>query len=145
MAAALWREVEAAALELFARGQELARQSGLILADTKYEFGTTPGGELLLIDEMHTPDSSRYWVTDTYEARLGRDEEPESLDKEVVRRALIDAGYDGHGMPPTLEAAVWEATSQRYIDAYERLTGLTFQPGSYPVEDRIREVLGHAA
>jgi phosphoribosylaminoimidazole-succinocarboxamide synthase len=145
VAAALWREVEAAALELFARGQELARQSGLILADTKYEFGTTRAGELLLIDEIHTPDSSRYWVAETYEARLSRGEEPESLDKEVVRRALIDAGYDGHGMPPTLEAAVWEATSQRYIDAYERLTGLTFQPGSYPVEDRIREVLGHAA
>ena len=145
VAVALWREVEAAALELFARGQELARQSGLILADTKYEFGTTPAGELLLIDEVHTPDSSRYWVADTYEARLNRNEEPESLDKEVVRRALIDAGYDGHGMPPTLEAAVWEATSRRYIDAYERLTGLTFQPGSYPVEDRIREVLGHAA
>jgi phosphoribosylaminoimidazole-succinocarboxamide synthase len=58
---------------------------------------------------------------------------------------LIEAGYDGHGMPPTLESAVWEATSRRYIDAYERLTGLTFQPGSYPVEDRIREVLGHDA
>jgi phosphoribosylaminoimidazole-succinocarboxamide synthase len=145
VAAGLWRAVEAAALELFARGQELARQSGLILADTKYEFGTTPSGDLLLIDEIHTPDSSRYWVADSYEDRLSREEEPESLDKEVVRRALIDAGYDGHGMPPTLEAAVWEATSRRYIDAYERLTGLTFQPGSYPVEDRIREVLGHAA
>jgi phosphoribosylaminoimidazole-succinocarboxamide synthase len=145
VAAGLWRDVEAAALELFARGQELARQSGLILADTKYEFGTTASGELLLIDEVHTPDSSRYWVADTYEHRLSVGEEPESLDKEVVRRALIDAGYDGNGPPPTLPPAVWEATSHRYIDAYERLTGLTFQPGSYPVEDRIREVIGHAA
>ena len=141
----LWRTVESAALELFARGQEIARKSGLILADTKYEFGTTPAGELLLIDEVHTPDSSRYWVADTYEQRLSADEEPESLDKEVVRRALIDAGYDGNGAPPELAPEVWEATSRRYIDAYERLTGLTFQPGSYPVEDRIREVLGHAA
>jgi phosphoribosylaminoimidazole-succinocarboxamide synthase len=141
----LWNTVQNAALDLFARGQEIASRSGLILADTKYEFGISPGGELLLIDELHTPDSSRYWVADTYEERLSSDEEPESLDKEVVRRALIEAGYDGHGMPPTLEAAVWEATSRRYIDAYERLTGLTFQPGSYPVEDRIREVLGHAA
>ena len=141
----LWRTVESAALELFARGQEIARQSGLILADTKYEFGTTPAGELLLIDEVHTPDSSRYWVADTYEQRLSADEEPESLDKEVVRRALIGAGYDGNGAPPELAPEVWEATSRRYIDAYERLTGLTFQPGSYPVEDRIREVLGHAA
>ena len=132
-------------MELFARGQEIARKSGLILADTKYEFGTTPAGELLLIDEVHTPDSSRYWVADTYEQRLRADEEPESLDKEVVRRALIDAGYDGDGAPPELASEVWEATSLRYIDAYERLTGLTFQPGSYPVEDRIREVLGHVA
>ena len=145
VAPALWRKVEDAALELFARGQEIARQSGLILADTKYEFGTTPTGELLLIDEVHTPDSSRYWVADSYEQRMSSAEEPESLDKEVVRRALIEAGYDGQGMPPTLEAAVWEATSRRYVDAYERLTGLTFQPGSYPVEDRIREVIGHAA
>ncbi len=141
----LWRTVESAALELFARGQEIARRSGLILADTKYEFGTAPAGELLLIDEVHTPDSSRYWVADSYEQRLSADEEPESLDKEVVRRALIDAGYDGNGAPPDLAPEVWEATSRRYIDAFERLTGLTFQPGSYPVEDRIREVLGHAA
>ena len=141
----LWQTVESAALELFARGQEIARRSGLILADTKYEFGTTPAGELLLIDEMHTPDSSRYWVAATYEEHLSADDEPESLDKEVVRRALIGAGYDGKGAPPDLAPEVWEATSRRYIDAYERLTGLTFQPGSYPVEDRIREVLGHAA
>ena len=145
VAAELWSAVQMAALELFARGQQIARQSGLILADTKYEFGTTPTGELLLIDEVHTPDSSRYWVADTYETRLSAAEEPESLDKEVVRRALIDAGYDGHGQPPTLDEAVWEATSRRYIDAYERLTGLQFQPGTYPVEHRIKEVLGHVA
>ena len=145
VATELWQTVESAALELFARGQEIARRSGLIMADTKYEFGTTPAGELLLIDEMHTPDSSRYWVASTYEEHLSADDEPESLDKEVVRRALIGAGYDGKGAPPDLAPEVWEATSRRYIDAYERLTGLTFQPGSYPVEDRIREVLGHAA
>jgi phosphoribosylaminoimidazole-succinocarboxamide synthase len=145
VATALWRRVEAAALELFARGQEIAHQAGLILADTKYEFGAAPSGELLLIDEVHTPDSSRYWVAATYEERLRAGDEPESLDKEVVRRALIDAGYDGHGAPPHLDDAVWEATSQRYVDAYERLTGLSFQPGSYPVDDRIREVIGHVA
>jgi phosphoribosylaminoimidazole-succinocarboxamide synthase len=138
-----WAEVEAVALELFRRGQDLARQSGLILADTKYELGTTADGELLLIDEVHTPDSSRYWIADTYEARLAAGEEPESLDKEVVRRALIAAGYDGHGDPPVLEPSVWEQTSRRYIDAYERLTGLQFNPGSYPVEDRIKEAFGH--
>jgi phosphoribosylaminoimidazole-succinocarboxamide synthase len=141
----LWRKVQDAAVELFARGQEIARSAGLILADTKYEFGTTSSGELLLIDEVHTPDSSRYWVAATYEDRVRAGEEPESLDKEVVRRALIDAGYDGNGAPPMLDDAVWEATSQRYVDAYERLTGLNFQPGSYPVDDRIREVIGHDA
>jgi phosphoribosylaminoimidazole-succinocarboxamide synthase len=143
--AGLWRAVETAALELFARGQQIASQAGLILADTKYEFGTTPSGELLLIDEVHTPDSSRYWVAASYEDRLHSAQEPESLDKEIVRQALIDAGYDGHGEPPLLDQAVWLATSTRYIDAYERLTGLQFQPGSYPVADRIKEVLGHAA
>jgi phosphoribosylaminoimidazole-succinocarboxamide synthase len=145
VAHSLWRKVQDAAVELFARGQEIARSAGLILADTKYEFGTTPSGELLLIDEVHTPDSSRYWVAASYEDRVRVGDEPESLDKEVVRRALIDAGYDGNGAPPALDDAVWEATSQRYIDAYERLTGLNFQPGSYPVDDRIREVIGHDA
>ena len=145
VSAQLWATVEAAALELFRRGQEIAARSGLILADTKYEFGTTADGEPLLIDEVHTPDSSRYWVADSYDARLAAGEEPESLDKEVVRRALIAAGYDGHGEPPPLDATVWEQTSRRYIDAYQRLTGLEFQPGSYPVDDRIKEVLGHVA
>ena len=85
------------ALELFRRGQEVAAAAGLILADTKYEFGLTADGELLLIDEVHTPDSSRFWVADTYEERLAAGEEPESLDKEVVRRALADAGFRGDG------------------------------------------------
>ncbi|HSB85309.1 MAG TPA: phosphoribosylaminoimidazolesuccinocarboxamide synthase [Ilumatobacteraceae bacterium] len=142
---ARWSEVEGVALELFRRGHHLARQSGLILADTKYEFGTTPDGELLLIDELHTPDSSRYWIAESYEARLAAGEEPESLDKETVRRALIGAGYKGHGEPPALDPGVWEETSRRYIDAYERLTGLQFDPGSYPVEDRIKEAFGHGS
>ena len=141
----LWDRVQDVALVLFERGRASGERSGLILADTKYEFGIGPSGDLMLIDEVHTPDSSRYWVADTYEQRLGDGQEPESLDKEVVRRALIEAGYDGHGIPPKLEAAVWDGTSRRYIDAYERLTGLTFEPGGYPVDDRIREVLGHAA
>jgi phosphoribosylaminoimidazole-succinocarboxamide synthase len=143
--AALWDQVQHVALDVFARGQQVAARAGLILADTKYEFGLADDGTLLIIDELHTPDSSRYWIAATYAARLAAGEEPESLDKEVVRRALIDAGYDGHGQPPALDQAVWEATSQRYIDAYQRLTGLTFQPGSYPVQDRIKEVLRHAA
>ncbi len=136
--AELWRRVQAAALALFARGAERGRSAGLILADTKYEFGLAAHGELLLIDEVHTPDSSRWWVASSYDERMRRGDEPESLDKEVVRRALADAGYTGHGPIPTLPADVWTATTARYIDAYERLTGTEFVPGAYPAEPRVR-------
>ena len=137
----LWRQVETSALALFARGSERGTASGLILADTKYEFGLSANGELLLIDEVHTPDSSRWWVADTYQKRLKAREEPESLDKEVVRRALADAGYTGEGPIPELSPEVWSATSERYVDAYERLTGMTFVPGAYPAGPRIHAAL----
>jgi phosphoribosylaminoimidazole-succinocarboxamide synthase len=135
--ATMWEHVSSVALELFRRGQDVAAAAGLILVDTKYEFGLADDGELLLIDEVHTPDSSRYWVAATYEERLAAGEEPESLDKEVVRRAFIDAGYSGDGEPPILPADVWTATSSRYIDAYQRLTGLPFEPGATPAGARI--------
>jgi len=137
----LWGETVEAALRLFQRGQQVAANAGLILADTKYEFGLDDDGRLMLIDEMHTPDSSRYWIADTHEARLADGQEPESLDKEVVRRALLATGYRGEGPPPALPDEVWQETSTRYIDAYERLTGTTFQPGAYPVGPRILEHL----
>jgi phosphoribosylaminoimidazole-succinocarboxamide synthase len=137
----VWEQVMDAALAVFARGQEVAAQAGLILADTKYEFGTTDDGELLLIDEVHTPDSSRFWVAESYSDRVAAGEEPESVDKEVVRRALHDAGYSGHGDPPRLDDAVWKATTARYIDAYERLTGSDFEPGQYPVDQRVERWL----
>jgi phosphoribosylaminoimidazole-succinocarboxamide synthase len=135
--AARWEQVTAAAHEVFGRGRQVAADAGLILVDTKYEFGLTADGELLLIDELHTPDSSRYWVAATYEQRLAAGEEPESLDKELVRRAFIDAGYSGDGDPPTVPADVWTATSARYVDAYERLTGLVFEPAPTPAGARI--------
>jgi phosphoribosylaminoimidazole-succinocarboxamide synthase len=138
---ALWQRVQDIALALFDRGAERGRQSGLILADTKYEFGLTIEGELLLIDEVHTPDSSRWWVGDTYGSRVAQGLEPESLDKEVVRRALADVGYTGDGPVPTLPADVWTATSTRYIDAFERLTGTDFAPGRYPPAPRIHAAL----
>lgn len=137
----LWGETVEAALRLFQRGQQVSADAGLILADTKYEFGLDDDGRLMLIDEMHTPDSSRYWVADSYEERLATGDEPESLDKEVVRRALLATGYRGEGPPPSLPDEVWQQTSARYIDAYERLTGTTFQPGAYPVGPRILEHL----
>jgi phosphoribosylaminoimidazole-succinocarboxamide synthase len=139
--AELWSRVEAAAIEMFQRGADRGRHAGLILADTKFEFGVDGDGELLLIDEVLTPDSSRWWVEATYDERLAAGDEPESLDKEVVRRALAAVGYTGDGPVPELPADVWAATSQRYIDAFERLTGLAFVPGSYPVEPRINTAL----
>lgn len=141
----MWGQTVEAALQLFRRGQQVAAEAGLILADTKYEFGIDEHGSLLLIDEMHTPDSSRYWVADSYHQRLTAGEEPESLDKEVVRRALLATGYRGDGEPPALPDEVWQQTSARYIDAYERLTGTPFQPGAYPVGPRILEHLQHVA
>jgi phosphoribosylaminoimidazole-succinocarboxamide synthase len=135
--AELWERVMAVALEVFRRGQVIAGDAGLILADTKYEFGMSSDGELLLIDEVHTPDSSRYWVAESYAERLAAGEEPESLDKEVVRRALAAAGYRGDGPPPPLGDDVWAATSRRYIDAYERLTGDEFRPAPLPAGERI--------
>ncbi len=136
-----WEHVSAVALELFRRGQAVAAEAGLILVDTKYEFGVTADDELLLIDEVHTPDSSRYWIAATYDERMAAGEEPESLDKEVVRRAFIDAGYSGDGDPPIVAPDVWTATSARYIDAYQRLTGLPFEPGATPADARIAAVV----
>jgi len=137
VAPALWDQVQAAALALFDHGRKVAASADLILADTKYEFGLAPDGRLLLIDEVHTPDSSRFWEASSYEARLRAGQEPESLDKEVVRRALNDTGYRGDGPPPELPAEVWAETSRRYVLAYERLTGERFRPGDYPVPPRL--------
>ena len=134
---ALWEKVKTAALALFAYGQQVANEAGLILADTKYEFGIDAAGRLLLIDEMHTPDSSRFWEKSSYEARLAAGEDPESLDKEPIRRALAKTGYTGDGPPPDLGAEVVAETTRRYIKAYERITGEEFVPGSYPVEPRV--------
>ena len=135
--AELWGRVVAAALDLFHLGTSAGRDAGLILADTKYEFGVDGDGALMLIDEVHTPDSSRWWVAASYAERVAAGQEPESLDKEVVRRAFAEIGYRGDGPLPRLADEVWSATSARYVSAYERLTATTFQPGTYPVAERI--------
>lgn len=140
----LWEQTMAAALALFARGVELGERAGLILADTKYEFGLTADDRLILIDEVHTPDSSRWWVGETFESRVAAGDEPESLDKEVVRRAFADVGYRGDGPVPTVPDEVWSATTARYVTAYERLTGTPFQPGAYPVQERLTSNLTKA-
>lgn len=142
VAATRWEQVCEAAVALFAAGQQAAEHAGLILADTKYEFGIdVTTGELLLIDEVHTPDSSRYWMLDSYEQRLAAGDEPESLDKEVVRRALVELGFRGDGPVPMLDEEVIAATSARYVDAFERLTGERFVPALQPAMPRLRAAL----
>jgi phosphoribosylaminoimidazole-succinocarboxamide synthase len=138
---ATWEQVQSAALAIFKRGQELARQAGLILVDTKYEFGRAPDGRVLLIDEVHTPDSSRFWKADSYQAQVAAGKEPENFDKEFVRIAYAEKGYRGEGEIPAMPAELWASASQRYITIYEMLTGQAFVPGSYPVEARLVENL----
>ncbi len=136
--AGLWADIQKVALALYARGVEVAADAGFVLADTKYEFGLSPDGELLLIDEVHTPDSSRFWETSTLDDRLAAGLTPESFDKEPVRLALRAAGYVGDGEPPELGAEVWVETSRRYVHLYEAITGRRFVPGERPIEERIR-------
>ena len=136
-----WEEVQAAALAIFKRGQQVAAKAGLILVDTKYEFGRTPDGKVVLIDEVHTPDSSRYWKADSYRVSFAIGQESENFDKELVRRAYIERGYQGEGTPPELAPQLWAAVSQRYMSIYEMLSDEKFDPGKYPVEPRLRENL----
>ena len=137
VSADLLAQVERVALELFARGQAVAQDAGLILVDTKYEFGLIDGA-LVLIDELHTPDSSRYWVADSY----ARDSSnPESFDKEFLRLWFAQQGYTGDGAPPVMPAEFVAQVAGRYIAAYERLTGLEFIAGKTPAAQRILERL----
>ena len=138
--APLWAEVERVALELFRRGQEVARKAGLILVDTKYEFGLVDG-RLALIDEVHTPDSSRYWVAESYEQARESGGEPEQFDKEVLRKWFAARGYRGEGDAPPMPLAFRAEMAERYVSAYERLTGRTFVPGRQPAAERIRIAL----
>ncbi|GAB4546907.1 MAG: phosphoribosylaminoimidazolesuccinocarboxamide synthase [Anaerolineales bacterium] len=144
LSAKIWDEVQAAALAIFQRGQEVARKAGLILADTKYEFGIAPDGGVVLIDEVHTPDSSRFWKADSYEENFAAGKDPENFDKEFVRLAYAEKDYRGDGEIPAMPAALWAAVSERYITIYEMLTGKKFEAGAYPVEPRVVENLKKA-
>lgn len=138
---ALWAEVEATALAVFARGQAVAARAGLILVDTKYEFGLIEG-RLALIDELHTPDSSRYWLAESYEPGGA---EPQNLDKEFLRRWYAAQGYRGEGAPPVMPADLAAQVAARYITVYEKLTGQSFVPGAQPAAARIARNLAHWA
>jgi phosphoribosylaminoimidazole-succinocarboxamide synthase len=128
LTAAQWAEVSAKALALFARGQKMAAERGLILVDTKYEFGLDAEGQILIADEIHTPDSSRYWIASGYQAAFEAGTRPPSFDKDVIR-SWVGARCDPYKDPiPEIPAEMIEKTSRVYIDAYEQITGETFVP-----------------
>lgn len=138
----LFDRVKGTALKLFARGQEIAARSGLILVDTKYEFGTDEHGALVLIDEIHTPDSSRFWQHDSYAARFVAGEEPQYFDKEFLRLWFRDHcdPYRDATLPAAPPELVDEL-SRRYIAMYEQITGAKFQRGETPILQRIERNL----
>ena len=141
---AQWEQLTAYAFALFARGQEIAARNGLILVDTKYEFGTDAAGRIILADEIHTPDSSRYWRASSYRPRFDAGERPESFDKDFVRSWVAARCDPYHDAIPEIPEELILATAAVYIEAYETITGQRFilpeEPGS--VLQRIR---GHLA
>jgi phosphoribosylaminoimidazole-succinocarboxamide synthase len=142
LTSAEWDFASAKALELFAFGQQLAARRGLILVDTKYEFGVTDGGEILLIDEIHTPDSSRYWLAGSYAERIAAGLEPDMIDKEFFRlwfRERCDPYKDAvlPEAPPELIAEL----ASRYIQLFEKITGMNFEPDLRPLESTVMEFL----
>lgn len=144
---AQWQTVSRHAFALFARGREIAARHGLILVDTKYEFGLTEDGEILLADEIHTPDSSRYWFQASYERRFAAGERPESFDKDFVR-TWVTARCDPYKDPiPEIPREVILEAARIYISAYEMITGETFAlpPAGVRPLDRIRANLARYA
>jgi len=137
---------EAAALcfRLFDAGVRHAAARGLILVDTKYEIGRRHG-QLVVSDEIHTPDSSRYWYTDTYAELFQQGKDQRKLDKEYVREWLVSQGFRGDGPIPVLPDEIRIEAARRYIQAYELVTGLEFQPVEGPIRDRVRQALARVA
>jgi len=140
LTAVQWDELSATSLALFARGQTLAAERGLILADTKYEFGVTPDGVIMLADEIHTPDSSRYWREATYQARFEAGERPDSFDKDFVR-SWVAARCDPYNDPiPDIPEDIIAGTAAVYAEAFETITGRPFTPNldGVTILERIR-------
>jgi phosphoribosylaminoimidazole-succinocarboxamide synthase len=136
----IYEQMEQAAYNLFDYGSRLCQKRGLVLVDTKYEFGLYRG-ELTLMDEIHTPDSSRFWIAGTYEKRLRRGAEPDNFDKEFLRLWYADKGYTGSGTPPPMSQQLIIDLAKRYIEVYEKITGRKFNAYRYPIERSIKECL----
>ena len=135
-----YRKMEKAALALFDFGTKLVAKNNLILVDTKYEFGSL-NGELILIDEIHTPDSSRFWIKDTYQELFDKGQEPQKLDKEYVRQWLSNKGFIGYGPIPAIPDEIKIEATKRYITAYEMVTGNEFEAKNENVLKRIESNL----
>jgi phosphoribosylaminoimidazole-succinocarboxamide synthase len=136
----VYKEMEKASLALFNFGSDFVAKQNLILVDTKYEFGEL-NGKLVLIDEIHTPDSSRFWIKDTYEELFSKEQEPQKLDKEYVRQWLANRGFIGDGHIPNIPDEVKIEAAKRYITAYEMITGKEFKANNEDVLERIRRNL----
>lgn len=130
------------AFKLYRRGVEIAEKQGIILVDTKYEFGRTDDGEIVLIDEIHTPDSSRFWFMNEYEERFNKGEEQKKIDKEYVREWLAQQGFRGEGPIPEIPDEVRVEAAGKYIQAYELITGMNFDA---KVEDPLSRLKGNIA
>ena len=130
---------------LFAEGRRWAETRGLILVDTKYELGTDENGDLVVIDEIHTPDSSRYWYRESFAGALSKGRDPQALDKEYVRTWLRDHGYRGEGPVPEIPVDVRCEAARRYIEAYEQISDQAFVPDVEDPKTRIPRNLGLAA
>jgi len=139
---ALYDEAAALCRKLFAAGQRHADGRGLILVDTKYELALDDDDRIVVIDEIHTPDSSRYWYRDGYQRARSEERDPEALDKEYVRRWCVEQGWRGEGPAPELPIAIRCEAARRYIEAYEQISGRDFAPDLDPPETRIRRNLG---
>lgn len=137
---AQWDEVSAKALALFARGQKMAAERGLILVDTKYEFGTDAAGNILLADEIHTPDSSRYWIADGYAAAFASGGRPPSFDKDVIRSWVAERCDPYKDAIPEIPPEMIARTAQVYADAFAAITGASFvqDVSGASVLDRVR-------
>ncbi len=136
-----WEEVRSVALEMFERGRTVAAAAGLVLVDTKYEFGLDTDDRLTVIDEVHTPDSSRYWRASSLEKRLAAGLEPENLDKEVIRLDYVARGYRGDGEPPLLDSALASRAAHVYAETFELLTKTPLSPAAYPAGPRIEAAI----
>jgi phosphoribosylaminoimidazole-succinocarboxamide synthase len=135
-----YRKMEKAALGLFEFGNKWVAKNNLILVDTKYEFGLDNDGNLTLIDEVHTPDSSRFWIKDSYEGLFSQGKDPQKLDKEFVRQWLADKGFIGNGPIPEIPDDIKIEAAKRYIKAYEIITGKEFEAKN---EDVLKRVEGN--